>query len=148
MVPYLIPPGHNDGLLDRIEIEHCGFDLPQLNTVSPDFHLKVFAAQVREAAIGCHKAEIAGAVDPCVASLRVRQEGGTGRVRLAPIAQGEIVTPHRDLTDLVEPNFLSVIVEQQNLHVLDRVTNRDNVTGDLTSVIDEVPPDGAGLCRR
>src|SRR3989338_1948273 len=110
MVTYLIPPGHNDGLLDRIEIEHCGFDLPQLNTVSPDFHLKVFAAQVREAALHPPKNP-----NP----------------------------PPRDPPDLVETNFLSVIVEQQNLHVLDRVTNRDNVTGDLTSVIDEVPPDGA-----
>ncbi len=122
---------HDDGLAHPGQGVEPAFDLPQLHSLAAHLDLRVAAPDELQAAVRQPAPEIAGAVDPPVATLGIGQEGGRGQPRPAPVLERQVPAADRDLAHPVERRLLARRIEQPHLGVLDRMAYRHRIAPDL-----------------
>src|ERR1044071_1051376 len=112
--------------------------------MSLDLGLKIFSPEVNQTTICPSIAEIAGEIHSRRIA-RCADESGAGQFGLAPIAEREIRTAHRDLTHRSRRNLAAVVAENQYIAPRERIAHRHALAVDLRFLIDEVIRDRLGL---
>src|ERR1044071_1552529 len=112
--------------------------------MSLDLGLKIFSPEVNKTTVCPSIAEIAGEIHPRRIA-RCADESGAGQFGLAPIAECEIRTAHRDLTHRSRRNLAAVVAENQHIAPREWIAHRHPLAVDLPFLIDEVIGDRLGL---
>src|SRR5262249_27497211 len=104
-------------------------DLPEFDAEAPDLHLIVGTAEELDTAVGQIAGQISGPVQSCprFGAERVRNEARGGGSRVVEIAPGEADTADVQLTRDADRDRLELRVQQIDLHVGDRASDRHNV---------------------
>jgi hypothetical protein len=66
------PLGPEQQSSNAAESQERGFDLGEIDSVAPEFHLKIFAPAMLKATIRPQVTQVPSAVDPLFSSLRIR----------------------------------------------------------------------------
>ena len=130
---------HHGGFLDLGQAAQCQLDLGDLDSEASNLHPKIVTPCHHQAAIWLHIAQISRAIDPFALILGVGYEGRSCEIRPAPITGGCIATLDRDLTDVVESNRCALVIEQQDLYVPERVSDRHHSIANLGVLVDAIP---------
>src|SRR5215208_5450684 len=91
-----------------------------------NLHLKIFSADVHEAAVGQPITKISGQVNARVSAVWVGQKFTTSKLGLLPIAERKIRASYGNFSDLVRPQFCPGFTQQQNFVPLQRITDRNS----------------------
>src|SRR5579883_2312345 len=121
---------HNDhALLDsRVLIQHR-LDLSQFYAIAAHLHLLIGATQIFNQAIGSLAGLIAGPVKAATGLLTqwVREKALSGQIRPIEIAEREAGAANVEFSNTSPRNWLHLRVEQIDLHVGERATNRHTI---------------------
>src|ERR1700736_1969801 len=85
-VPSVVLPADDDGFRYSLDLAERSLDCGNVDTIAANLDLKVFAAQMKNAAVGIQTTNVACAIHAGVASVRVSDESEAGQIGLPPVA--------------------------------------------------------------
>src|SRR5215211_405643 len=135
----LVFMGHHGGFLNLGQAAQCQLDLGDLDSEASNLHPKIVTPCHHQTAIWLHVAQISRAIDPFALIVGVGCEGRPCEIRLVPITRRDVATLDRDYTDLVESYRFAIVVEQQDLYVPERVSDRHHSIAYLGVLVDAIP---------
>ena len=136
----------DDGLTHQRVLRERGFDLAELDPMTPDLDLMIDAAKHLQRAVRGEAREIAGAVNP-----RARDVGAKGigkealcrQIRPAAVASGHAVAAEIELVHRAERSRAQVLVEDVGPRVGDGTTDEDGRCR-VVNTVDGGPHRGLG----
>lgn len=131
---------HDDGFPYALEAQERSLDLRRLDAEAPDLDLEILPAHVLRVAVRVPDPQILGAVDPFVSAAGVRGERRPDQIAAAPVAEGDLAAPYRDLAGPVDADVLSGLVQQQHRRPVDRIEGERHrvAAADPAVPVDEV----------
>ena len=109
-------------------------DLAELDAIATHLDLEVGAAEVHELAIGTPAREIAGAIDARIRSATepIRDEALVRQIGPLVIAERDPITADAQLSGDPDGREVTMIVEDPDLGVVDRLADRDRTAAGST----------------
>jgi hypothetical protein len=86
-------------------------NLADLHTVAANFYSEILPSLVYQAAVRKHETQVSSEIELRLLIVWICLELDSGKVGPIPIPGGKVLTPHNDLSDPVEPNLLTLIVQ-------------------------------------
>src|SRR5581483_6817723 len=114
------------GLFDRREVQERQLDLRDLDPVAPDLHPRISPAEVFQAAIRPQHPEVAGEEDGGSAQIRQSHQRGVRQLGPAPVPWNGTVAPDGDLADGPRRKWTQRLVQDEHVHIGNRVAGWDN----------------------
>src|SRR5262249_3798728 len=129
-------------LLDLRYLEKGKLDFFRVDAVSPNLELEVFAPNIFETAVGPNTAKISCTEDASISFGHIAEKCGVRERLILPVTLKQISAPNSDFPNGIQPYFLVRFIQYENVHILDRIANRQCCIWKVCFLIDEVHPIG------